>query len=70
MHRHTWKKRSSRKMKKAEAKQMLIHQQKIETHLRKQLLIAGRDGRLKVKVKKKFDDAEPSAQLDGDRKPE
>ena len=57
-------------MKKAEAKQMPIHQQKIDTHRRKQLLIAGRNGRLKVKVKKEFDDAQPSAQFDGNRKPE
>ena len=67
---HAWKKRLLRKMMKVEAKQMLIHQQKIETHYHKQLLIAGRDGRLKVKVKKEFDDAEPSAQFDGDCKPE
>ena len=57
-------------MMKVEAKQMLIRRQKIETHRRKQLLIAGNDGCLKVKEKKEFDDAEPSAQPDGDRRPE
>ena len=53
-----------------EARQKLFHQQKIEIHHRKQLLIAGRSGRMKVKVKMKYNDAEPSVQLDGNRKPE
>ena len=53
-----------------EARQMLIHQQKNEIRHRKQSLIAGKKGRMKVKVKKKYDDAEPSVQPEGDRKPE
>ena len=58
------------KKKMEEARQMLIHQQKIDIRRRKQSLIAGKKGWMKVKVKKKYDDAEPSAQLDGDHKPE
>ena len=58
------------KKKMEEAKQRLIHQQKIEIRCRKKLLIAGKKRRMKVKVKMKYDNAEPSAQLDGDRKPE
>ena len=50
------------------AKQRLIHQQKIEIRCHKQLLIAGKNGRVKVKGKMKYDDAEPSVQLDCDRK--
>ena len=57
-------------MMKVEAKQMLIRQRKIETNRGKQLLIAGNDGRLKAKKKEEFDSAEPSAQPDGDLRPE
>ena len=52
------------------ARQKLFHQQKIEICHRKLLLIAGKKERMKVKVKMKHGDAEPSVQLDGDRKPE
>ena len=59
-----------KKMIKEEAKLLLIRQQKNETPLRKQLLIAGRCEQKKVKRMEEFDDVEPSVQSGDVHRPE